>query len=110
MDEANRCDRVALMQRGRIIGLDTPAGIARSFDRPLYGVRVPNRYGGLLALRRFPHAHSVFPFGDVLHYTDVRHDVPSETVRSEVAAFLGEGASVEVLTPTVEDVFIARMQ
>ena len=110
MDEAHRCDRVALMQRGRIIGLDTPDGVARSFDRPLYGVRVPNRYGGLLALRRFPHAHSVFPFGDVLHYTDARRDVPSATVQAELAAFLGEDARIDVLAPTVEDVFIASMQ
>src|SRR5207244_13624736 len=38
MDEANRCDRVALMQRGRLLAIDTPASVARSFDRPLFAI------------------------------------------------------------------------
>ncbi|MGE0445221.1 MAG: ABC transporter ATP-binding protein [Vicinamibacterales bacterium] len=110
MDEASRCDRVALMQGGRIIGLDTPAAVAQSFGRPLYGVRVANRYEGLLALRRFPHAHSVFPFGDVLHYTDARPGLAAGTLQSELRTLLGADATVETLAPTVEDVFMARMQ
>src|SRR5438445_1056312 len=40
MDEANRCDRVALMQRGRLLAIDTPADVARSFDRPLFAIGV----------------------------------------------------------------------
>lgn len=110
MDEASRCDRVALMQGGRVIALDTPAAVAQSFGRPLYGVRVANRYEGLLALRRFPHAHSVFPFGDVLHYTDARTDVTPAALQSELHTLLGVDATVEPLMPTVEDVFMARMQ
>src|SRR5205085_10517974 len=39
MDEANRCRRVALIQRGRILGIDTPARIAESFGRPLFTIR-----------------------------------------------------------------------
>src|SRR5512138_3002457 len=44
MDEANRCDRVALVDRGRLLGIDTPGGITRSFGRPLVGVRTSDRY------------------------------------------------------------------
>jgi ABC-2 type transport system ATP-binding protein len=113
MDEATRCDRIALMQRGRIIALDTPARVAAGFDRPLYGIRLPNRYGALLALRRFPHVHSVFPFGDVLHYADARAGADTHAVSAELTAFLRQegigDASIEMLAPTVEDSFIARM-
>ncbi len=42
MEEADRCDRVALMQRGRLMAVDTPEAVARSFDRPLVGVRAAN--------------------------------------------------------------------
>lgn len=113
MDEANRCDRVALMQGGRVIALDTPAAIAGSFARPLFAVRARDRLAALDALRSFPHVHSVFPFGDVHHFTDERRDLPADTVAAEVRRYLaGAGvtdADVEPVTPTVEDVFIDRM-
>ena len=120
MDEANRCDRVALMERGRLLAIDTPASVAGSFDRPLFAIGVGRvlapgayRYHALLALRQYEHTHSVFPFGDTLHYADRRNDLPGERVASELRAFLtsrGFGdATVEQTNPTVEDSFMARM-
>src|SRR5205085_8306565 len=72
MDEADRCGRVALIQRGRILAIDTPRQIAASFGRPLFTVRAAERYPLLLATREFTYVGTVFPFGDVLHYTDRR--------------------------------------
>jgi len=113
MDEADRCDRVALIQRGRLLAVDTPAAIAQSFDRPLIGIRAARRYEALLALRRFPHVRSVLPFGEVHHYTDRRADAAAGVVMDELRQFLAlEGfadAEVARLAPTVEDAFIARM-
>ena len=112
MDEATRCDRIALIHRGRLLGVDTPAGIVASFGRPLVGVRASDRYKALVALRGYQHAASVFPFGDVIHYTDDRDGVPAERIAHDVSAFLAangfSGASAAPLEPTVEDVFIAR--
>ena len=113
MDEADRCDRVALIQRGRLLALDTPAAIARSFDRPLFAVRTDRRYPSLLALRKMPTAHQVYPFGESLHYTDARQDAPPEQIQRDVAEFLTrEGfrdVRVAPTPPTVEDTFMARM-
>ncbi len=113
MDEANRCDRVALVQAGRIIALDTPKAIAASLDRPLLAVRAPARQEALNALRAFPHVHSVFPFGDVHHFTDERRDVAPDSLLDELRRYLaGAGvadADVTLAAPTVEDVFIERM-
>jgi ABC-type multidrug transport system ATPase subunit len=112
MDEATRCDRVALMHRGRLLGVDTPDAITRAFDRPLFGVRAKERYKALLALRRYEHAQSAYPFGDVIHYTDKRTDVQPERIVNNLKTFLTTigfaDASVEPLTPSVEDSFIAR--
>jgi ABC-2 type transport system ATP-binding protein len=112
MDEATRCDRVALMHRGRLLGVDTPDAITRGFERPLLGVRAQERYKALLALRKYEHAQSAYPFGDVTHYTDKRTDVQPERIANDLKAFLTANgfadASVEPLTPTVEDSFIAR--
>ena len=112
MDEATRCDRIALMHRGTLLGIDTPPGIVASFGPPLIGVRAAERYKALLALREYPHAQSVYPFGDVIHYTDDREELPPDQIASEVATFLMSngfvGVSTALLEPTVEDVFIAR--
>ena len=112
MDEATRCDRVALIDRGRLLAIDTPAGITGSFGRPLVGIRTRDHYKALLALRRYEHAASVFPFGDVMHYTDARVDAAPGEIANDVKGFLVASgftdASVAPLAPTVEDVFIAR--
>jgi drug efflux transport system ATP-binding protein len=112
MDEADRCDRVALIHRGRLLAVDAPSAITRAFDRPLLGVRAKERYKALLAMRRYEHSHSVYPFGEVIHYTDKRTDAPVNLLDQELRAFLAANgfadASVESLAPTVEDTFIAR--
>lgn len=114
MDEANRCDRVALLQRGRILAIDTPRAITASFDRPLVAVRAAERYQVLRVLESHPTVHSVFPFGETLHYTDRRADASADQVVAEVRSFLtGKGyptADVSVAAPTIEDVFMARMR
>ena len=112
MDEATRCDRIALIHRGRLLAVDTPAGIVRAFDRPLLGVRARERFKALLALRAYQHAHSVYAFGEVIHYTDQRKDAPTETLAADVRGFLAAkgfaDASAAPIEPTVEDSFIAR--
>jgi drug efflux transport system ATP-binding protein len=113
MDEATRCDRVALMQHGRILAVDTPEAIIRSFDRTLFAVRADRRYPALLAVREYPHTHTVYPFGEVLHYTDRRTDVPPAAVREELTGFLSArgitGVSAETIPATIEDSFMAYL-
>jgi ABC-2 type transport system ATP-binding protein len=113
MDEATRCDRVAFMQHGSLLAIDTPGAITGSFDRHLFAVRSPNRYPTLLALREYAHTNTVYPFGDVLHYTDKRIDAPAQTVSDELVAFLAArgtvGAAAEPIAATIEDSFMARM-
>ena len=113
MDEAGRCDRVALVQRGRLLAIDTPAGVARGFDRPLFAVRAADRYRALTLLRAMPTAGTVYPFGETLHYTDARTGAESAIVARElVEALRREGlsdADVHIIAPSIEDAFIALM-
>lgn len=113
MDEANRCDRVAFMQHGSLLAVDAPGAITRSFDRCLFAVRSEHRYPTLLALREYPHTHTVYPFGESLHYTDKRTDLAPETLGAEVVTYLTArgslGISAEPIPATIEDSFMARM-
>jgi ABC-type multidrug transport system ATPase subunit len=114
MDEASRCERVALIQRGKILEIADPRRIGERFDRPLLAVRAAERVRLLDALRAHPGAGSVFPFGDAVHYTD---DQPggdaraiAASVRDDLRARGIEDAEVEVVPPGIEDVFMALMQ
>jgi ABC-type multidrug transport system ATPase subunit len=113
MDEATRCDRIALMQQGKILAVDTPEDITRSFDRPLVAVRADQRYESLLALREYPHTHTVYPFGEVLHYTDRRGGLPAEALCQELSAFLGSRGLTAVscarIPASIEDCFMAHL-
>ena len=87
--------------------------IVESFDRPLFGIKGAKRYDMLRALRDFPNTHTVYPFGELLHYTDSRRDRQLPDVQRDVIRFLGEhgmdGVSIEPIEPTIEDSFMARM-
>jgi len=113
MDEADRCDRVALVQQGRVLTVDAPAAITRRYGRPLLAVRGPDRRALLAALRAFPHARSAYPFGEELHYTDERADADPAAVAAELRAFLaGAGVRADDARPIaagIEDSFMALM-
>ena len=114
MDEAARCDRVALIQHGRILDVADPRAIGARFDRPLLAVRSAERVRLLRALREHPHAHSVFPFGEDVHYTDQRVDRDGREIAADMRGHLAErglaDAAVSVVEPGIEDVFMALMQ
>lgn len=110
MDEASLCDRVAFMQEGRILAIDTPQGITKLFTKPLYAVRARDRHKLIAELRSFAHVASAYAFGSSVHYTDRRSDASPE----ELAAWLrsrGFGdVAVERIDPGIEDTFMALME
>ena len=113
MDEAVRCDRVALMQLGRVLQLDSPAAITSRYGHPLFAITVRDRYRALIALRDLPHARSVFPFGSVLHYTDARAGADEAGVAAELRDHLTRtgfaDARIKSIDAGIEDSFMALM-
>ncbi len=76
MDEAMRCDRVALIQKGKILTVDTPDKIRDSFTRKLFRVSSRDKYKLINALRLYHSTLTAYPFGDSVHVTfeDDRYD------------------------------------
>jgi hypothetical protein len=107
MDEASRCDRIALMRSGQCLSVDTPDGIRSTFVRPLYAVRASSMYKLLIDLRTYPDTYSCYAFGDSHHLTlkDAGSDI------SGLRQFITEkgytGLEIERIEPSVEDCFMA---
>lgn len=113
MDEALRCDRVALIQEGRILGTDPPRDIGARYPLPLFAVRVAERHRALRTLREYPHAHAVYPFGDTIHYTDRRAGADAGVVAGDLRDFLRArghaDATVAPIAAGIEDSFMELM-
>lgn len=114
MDEASRCDRIALMRSGRCLSVDTPEGIRSTFGYPLLAVRSGAMYKLLEDLRAYPDTHSCFAFGDSHHLTLKNEHVDSVNVNSMMKAvrnYLEDKGHthliIEPVMPTIEDCFMA---
>ena len=107
MDEAARCDRVALLQTGRVLRVDTPAALQNSYPWPLYAVRAARLFPLLQDLRAYPAAHSCYAFGDAAHLS-LRRAAP-DAVAQLTAYLAGKGhaaVAVQPVAATIEDTFM----
>ena len=113
MDEAVRCERVALIQRGRILDVADPRSIGSRFDRPLLAVRSAERMRLLRVLRALPGTHSVFPFGDAVHYAPAGTGGDPAAIAADLRRALAEqgirDAEVTPIEPGIEDMFMELM-
>lgn len=113
MDEATRCDRVALMQKGRLLAVDTPAAIASRYPHPLLAVHARERHALLQLLREYPHAASVYPFGENAHYSDARSGIAAEGAAQDLRQFLAaknlNDVRVIPIHAGIEDAFMELM-
>lgn len=109
MDEASRCDRVALLQDGSVLEVDRPQAIERRFGRPLFGVRAEGRHVLLEVLRSHPRVHSAYPFGDSVHFAARGDDLTADALRAFLEARGMSNVEVAPIEPGIEDVFMERM-
>lgn len=106
MDEAALCDRIALIQDGKILEIDTPKNISKRFPTKLYNVSTDNTYQLIQDLKSYKSMHSVFPFGEWVHYADSSKDF----IPTELQDYLEEkkhtNINIELTKPTIEDTFM----
>jgi ABC-2 type transport system ATP-binding protein len=79
MDEAMRCDRVALIQNAKILTIDSPVKIKEGFTRKLFRIKAGSKYKLISVLRQFPRVVTVYPFGDSVHTTFI-DDIPDNSL------------------------------
>ena len=109
MDEASLCDRIALIQKGKILGIDEPGAIVEKFPKPLFSIRGSSIYQLMEDIEKYPNTESVEPFGQLIHF--IPKDLTLEP--DSLKAFLNSGghadATVERISAGIEDVFMQLM-
>lgn len=108
MDEAGLCDRIALMQQGRFLTIDTPAAIASGFHRKLLAINSKNMSQLLKDLRDIPAIASCYAFGDSHH---VSYEKDADLSPERLQVFLQEKGHQDIIIreiePGIEDCFMA---
>jgi len=111
LDEAERCSRVALMSEGRLLALDPPGELRRTFPDAVVEVVVEPQARAIDVLRHDPAVHDVQSFGENLHVRVAKGDAEAFTRR--LAARLAEAgahvAGARIVPAALEDVFIDRV-
>lgn len=109
MDEAALCDRIALIQTGKILSIASPEETADSYSRPLYAVRARDMFALLNDLRRAPFTAHAYAFGDAHHLTLKENDIGKEEVLGYLESLGYADAQAEQIRPGIEDCFIEAM-
>lgn len=110
MDEAKLCDRVALIQNGKLMDLDSPDGIVSKFKDQIFGIRSEHTYHLLQTLKDYEFSKSVHPFGEFIHYIDKRPNSDSQVLHNFLSANGITDAEIKMVKPTIEDCFMSLMQ
>ncbi len=108
MDEAMKCDRVALIQNGNILSIDQPLRIREGFSTKLYSVKADQKYKLLISLRNYPDTLTAYPFGDSVHVTF------SDFKKGPLTTYLEQadlrGIMIEEIVAGIEDRFLELME
>lgn len=106
MDEASLCDRIALIQKGKILKIDSPDAIVKTYDKNIYEVASNQMHQLILDLKEFPSQYSVFAFGEFMHYIDKNDSFDAEVLRTYLHEKGHQNISIQKTTATIEDVFM----
>jgi ABC-type multidrug transport system ATPase subunit len=109
MDEAGLCDRVALIQNGKILSINTPQGIVDSFPRPLWAVKSSRMLPLLIDLEQKDFIENVYPFGEY-HHVVMKDESGEALLKQIIQSKKDDNAVAEKVRPDIEDCFIALMK
>ena len=108
MDEANLCDRIGLIQSGKILEIDTPQNIVNRFDKKLFAVNADDMFSLLKDLRSFDQTESCFAFGSKHHLVLKEDDINVEILKSYLAKH--KNLTITQIKPGIEDRFMRLMK
>lgn len=115
MDEATMCDRIALIQEGKVLSIDTPKEILNHFGEQLWAVRSNKMIRLLQDLRAYPATSGCYTFGEFHHLMLSGTSSSTDQQRLHLIDYLiekgheEESMVLKPVSPTIEDCFIKLM-
>ena len=105
MDEATRCDRIAMIDHGKILRTDTPEGLVAGLDENLYNAVSSNMFRLLAGLRKLPQVIDCYTFGATLHVVGSEDFRATDVKRKLEAQGIGD-VDIYPAKGVIEDLFI----
>ena len=105
MDEATRCGRIALIDKGRILKINTPEGLVAELDEKLYNASSTHMFQLLTKLRQLPEVEDCYTFGATLHVVG-RSGFNPDAVRKRLQAEGLDDVEIYPAKGDIEDLFI----
>ncbi|WPU92002.1 ABC transporter ATP-binding protein [Mucilaginibacter sabulilitoris] len=110
MDEANLCDHIALIQSGKILSVDTPANIVRSYPEELYAIKAENMHALLKTLRQYDQVLDSYAFGEYAHVAFKDKQPDFKKIKSHLKQQGLTAIDLKKTEVTIEDSFIKLLK
>lgn len=110
MDEASLCDRIALIQNGQFLKIDTPKNIVKQYENKLWAVQSDNMYKLLNDLRANELTSNCFAFGDKHHVSVESGQLTVDSLNNYLQQKEHTHIEIREIEPTIEDCFMQLSQ
>lgn len=106
MDEASLCNRIAFLQNGKILNINEPDAIIKSYPRKIWKIK-SNKIAQLISdLKKYPNTYSVFAFGEYLHYISTNNQLDENKLNNYLTQNNHQNIEISQTIPSIEDVFM----
>lgn len=109
MDEATLCDRIALIEQGEILSIDTPEGIIDAYPDDLFAVKAKSMSSLLKEISKHPEQTSGYAFGEYAHLSFPKEMMQEEVLAAYFRSRQQEEVIVQRIPATIEDCFIKML-
>ena len=106
MDEASLCDRIALIQNGKVLKIDSPQKITSDYGKVIYDIQSKNTHGLIHDLKSYSSHYSVYAFGEFIHYIDKNPDFNPQDIVNYLENKNHTDIVIQKAVTTIEDVFM----
>jgi ABC-type multidrug transport system ATPase subunit len=109
MDEAEICDRVALVQSGKIMSVDSPNNIIKKFTKKMWSVRSAEMFRLLNDLQHYSNTEKCYAFGEFHHLILKNEEEDKDEIMQYLLYLSHHDIEMQLAQPNIEDCFIELM-
>ncbi|MBP9104286.1 MAG: ABC transporter ATP-binding protein [Chitinophagaceae bacterium] len=109
MDEARLCDKVLLLQKGKVLSINTPNGVIKDFENPLMAVKAKGMLPLLEKIKAMDIVKDAYPFGEY-HHVVMKKEENVEQLKSNLTKADLKEFEIKRVEADIEDCFIQLMK